>query len=60
MVKKLTDEADEKGYPCFLETANDKARDLYSRHGFVVLEEYHVTKEAPTVWLMRRDASKPE
>jgi len=60
LVKKLTDEADEKGWPCYLETATEKARDLYSRHGFVVLEEYHVTKEAPTVWLMRRDASKPE
>ena len=59
-MKKLTDEADEKGWPCYLETATEKARDLYSRHGFVVLEEYHVTKEAPTVWLMRRDASKPE
>ena len=50
---------DEENVPAYLENSNGDNLPFYARHGFEVLREIKFAKDAPTVWLMWREARDP-
>ena len=51
----VLERCDGEGVPAYLEASSPRNRDLYSRHGFEVLEEVELAAGGPVHWLMWRE-----
>jgi ribosomal protein S18 acetylase RimI-like enzyme len=49
---------DDAGEAAYLESSNERNVPLYERHGFVVVDELHLSGGGPTLWRMWRDPTK--
>ena len=58
LLKHGTRLCDEAGCMAYLESSNIRNNPLYERFGFEVVEEKKVAEDGPTIWLMRRPASR--
>jgi ribosomal protein S18 acetylase RimI-like enzyme len=56
----LTQTADEKRLPMYLETFSPRAVALYERHGFRIARTQMIPLGGPQCWFMRRDARQGE
>ena len=54
LLRHLIKIADEKGLPCYLETATEINLSLYKHFGFEILEEIDFSDKGFNVWLMLR------
>ncbi len=50
---------DRAAKPAYLECSNEKNLPLYKRHGFLVISEYRLNRDAPSIWFMAREPSPP-
>jgi ribosomal protein S18 acetylase RimI-like enzyme len=48
--------ADGEGLPAYLETSKERNLAFYARFGFRVVDEVHMPRGGPTLWLMWREA----
>ncbi|MEW6076474.1 MAG: GNAT family N-acetyltransferase [Thermodesulfobacteriota bacterium] len=46
---------DRERAPAYLECSNEKNLPLYERHGFRVVEEFRLARDAPMIWFMARE-----
>lgn len=46
---------DTEGVPAFLESSKEENLPFYGRHGFEVIEEFHVGEDSPPLWRMWRE-----
>jgi len=54
LLRHLIKDADEKGLPCYLETATEINLSLYKHFGFEVLDEYDFADKGFKVWFLLR------
>jgi ribosomal protein S18 acetylase RimI-like enzyme len=53
----ILERCDRERVPAFLEASTARNRAMYERHGFTVMEEFALGKDAPPQWRMWRAAS---
>jgi ribosomal protein S18 acetylase RimI-like enzyme len=58
LVKEGLTQADQTGYPCYLETSEKRNLAFYERLGFLVLEEATLGPGGPLAWAMRREPQR--
>lgn len=56
-IAPVLERCDRDGVPAFLEASTARNRTLYERHGFAVMEEFALGKDAPPQWRMWRTPS---
>jgi ribosomal protein S18 acetylase RimI-like enzyme len=55
LMRPVLDECDADGIPAYLEASSERNRALYERHGFEVMDEYHLWDGGPPGWRMWRE-----
>jgi ribosomal protein S18 acetylase RimI-like enzyme len=55
LMRPILDRSDREGMPAYLEASTPRSRELYLRHGFVVLDEMRLPGGGPPLWRMWRE-----
>ncbi len=58
LIESVLDHCDREGLPAYLEASSPRNRDLYTRHGFEVLEIVELATGGPVHWLMWREPGR--
>ena len=58
LLRPVLDRCDSESVAAYLEASSPRNRDLYSRHGFELLEEVELAAGGPVHWLMRREPQR--
>jgi GNAT superfamily N-acetyltransferase len=55
LMHPVLERCDRERMPAYLNAGSPRSRDLYSRHGFVVTEEFTLPDDGPPLWRMWRE-----
>ena len=55
LMRPILDRSDREGVPAYLEASTPRSRELYLRHGFVVLDDMRLPGGGPPLWRMWRE-----
>ncbi len=55
LMQPVLERCDRERMPGYLNAGSSRSRDLYLRHGFHVMEEFHLPEDGPPLWRMWRE-----
>jgi GNAT superfamily N-acetyltransferase len=58
LMQPILERCDHERMPAYLNAGSARSRDLYLRHGFHVMEEFHLPEDGPPLWRMWREPQR--